>query len=306
MRKLGIALLLLLLGSMVPTLALNPGVVFEVETTYHSGSSPRVETAEMSVEGEMLKMEILPGESGGSSGTRDEAIFRGDLQQMIVVNHGDQSYMVIDLAAVQALAGQFGAQTGAASSAAAGAAAGGPIAAGLAELQKRLEGLDPESRRGVEALLRGQGLAVAGGAAPDRSTTEYRRTGERGVQAGYPCVKYEVLRGGRKVRELWVTDWSNVDGGEEARDAFNGLDAFVTELMQQLPGGAAGGGLFGDFENPADPFNLTGGFPVVTSEFGDDGELESESTFRSAKRQTIDPDAFEPPSGYRRMSMGPQ
>jgi hypothetical protein len=106
MRKLGVALFLLLLGSMVPTLALNPGVVFEVETTYHSGSSPRVETAEMSVEGEMLKMEILPG---GSGGTRDEAIFRGDRRQMVVVNHRDQSYMVIDLAAVQALTGQFGA-----------------------------------------------------------------------------------------------------------------------------------------------------------------------------------------------------
>ena len=250
-------------------------------------------------------MEILPG---GSGGTRDEAIFRGDRRQMVVVNHRDQSYMVIDLAAVQALTGQFGAQTGATSGA--GAAAGGQIAAGLAELQKRLEGLDPESRRRMEAMLRGQGLAglagAAGGAAPGRSTTEYRRTGERGDQAGYPCVKYEVLRGGRKVRELWVTDWSNVDGGGEARDAFNGLDAFMTELLQQLPGGAAGGGLFGDFENPADPSNQTGGFPVVTREFDDDGDLESESTLRSVRRRRLDPAAFEPPSGYRRMSMGPQ
>ena len=49
---------------------------------------------------------------------------------MVVVNHRDQSYMVIDLAAVQALTGQFGAQTGATSGA--GAAAGGQIAAGLA------------------------------------------------------------------------------------------------------------------------------------------------------------------------------
>ena len=306
MKKLSVALFLLLLGSMAPTLALNPGVVFEVETTYHSGSSPRVETAEMSVEGEMLKMEILPGETGGSGGPKDEAIFRGDRGQMVVVHHRDQSYMVIDEAAVRGIAGQFGAQAGAAS----GAAAGGQIAAGLAELQKRLEGLDPESRRKMEEMLRGQGLGglagAAGGAAPGRSTTEYRNTGDRGTQAGYPCVRYEVLRGGRKVRELWVTDWSNVDGGDEARDALAGVDAFVAGLLQQLPGGAAGAGLFGDFENPADPFNKTGSFPVVTREFEDDGDLESESILRSTRRMRLDPDAFEPPSGYKRMSMGPQ
>ena len=157
----------------------------------------------MSVEGEMLKMEILPGQSDDADGTRDEAIYRGDRRQMVVVNHRDRSYMAIDAAAVQAMAGQLGALTGAAS----GAAAGGQIAEGLAELQKRLEGLDPEARRRMEELLGGQGLAGlagaagaaggAGGAAPGRSTTEYRRTGERGDQAGYPCVKYEVLRGGR-------------------------------------------------------------------------------------------------------------
>ena len=48
-----------------------------------------------------------------------------------------------------------------------------------------------------------------------------------------------------------------------------------------------------------------GGFPVVTSEFGEDGSLEGESALRSAKRQTIDPDAFEPPSGYKRQEMLP-
>ncbi len=50
-----------------------------------------------------------------------------------------------------------------------------------------------------------------------------------------------------------------------------------------------------------------GGFPVVTREFDDyDGSLEGETALRSARRQTLDPDAFEPPKGYRLRSMGPQ
>ena len=45
------------------------------------------------------------------------------------------------------------------------------------------------------------------------------------------------------------------------------------------------------------------GFPVVTRELGDDDSLEGESILRSARRQTLDPDAFEPPSGYKRREM---
>ena len=46
-----------------------------------------------------------------------------------------------------------------------------------------------------------------------------------------------------------------------------------------------------------------GGFPVVTREFADDGSLQQETALRSAKRQTIDPDTFEPPSGYKQQEM---
>ncbi len=51
--------------------------------------------------------------------------------------------------------------------------------------------------------------------------------------------------------------------------------------------------------------NEIDGFPVVTRNFAG-GELESESTLRSAEERDLDPDAFEPPKGYRLRSMGPQ
>ena len=50
--------------------------------------------------------------------------------------------------------------------------------------------------------------------------------------------------------------------------------------------------------------NQVDGFPVSTRSF-DNGRLTDESTFKSARRQTLDPAAFEPPSGYKRQSMGP-
>ena len=45
------------------------------------------------------------------------------------------------------------------------------------------------------------------------------------------------------------------------------------------------------------------GFPVVTSGLGADGSVEDESSLRSARRRTLDPADFEPPSGYKRRSM---
>ena len=85
MKKLGFVLLLALFVYTAASPEPNPGVVFEIETTYHSGSSPRVETAEMSVEGEMLKMEILPGQDAGAGAVKDEVIFRGDRKDHLVL-----------------------------------------------------------------------------------------------------------------------------------------------------------------------------------------------------------------------------
>ena len=65
------ALFILLAGT-----SLTAGVVFQVETTYHSGSSSRgPESSKMSVEGKNLKMEIQSGR-GGSNQVPDEVVFR--------------------------------------------------------------------------------------------------------------------------------------------------------------------------------------------------------------------------------------
>ena len=290
---LGLVALFVLLG-LRPTPA-NPGVVFEVETTYHSGSSPRVETAEMSVEGEMLKMEIPPSaDTGGNS--KDQVIFRGDRREMIVVDHEEQSYMVFNEAMIEDMGRQLGEAQAALQ--------------GLQIPQAVLDQMPEAERKRIEAMLNQQGAGgvagvMPGGAGPSASTTEYRRTSERATREGYPCVKYETLRDGIVVQELWVTDWDNVDGGDEAERAFAALASFFEEMrdaMGDMMGGA--GAIFGG-QDPFSGFTEMGGIPVVSRRF-QDGGLESEAVLRSAQRQQLDPAAFEPPSGYRRMSMGPR
>lgn len=143
------------------------------------------------------------------------------------------------------------------------------------------------------------------GAMKPRSKPEVRKTGERAEKNGYPCVKYEVFRDGRKIREIWTTDWDNVEGGDEAWEAFGAMAEFFEALLEKMPAMPGGGDPLGG-QNPYDEMNLENGFPIVTSEFGEDGSLESESSLKSARQQRLDPSAFEPPAGYKRMSMGPR
>ncbi len=215
-------------------------------------------------------------------------IFRGDRGengQVVVVDHDNKSYFVMDDAAIKGISGQVGMMQ--------------------QRMQEVLKNLPKEQRDAIEKMHKqGGGPGMPFGGPPSRAKTEVRRTGERANKGGYPAVKFEVLRGTAKVRELWTTDWNNIDGGDEAADAFRAMGAFFRAIMDSMATSPGGGALGAD--NPWADMNFDNGFPVVINGFGEDGGLEDESNLRRTRRQSIDPDAFEPPSGYKRMSMGPQ
>ena len=289
MKKLGIVLLVALFvyAAPAPTPAptANPGVVFEIEVKDHEQSPPKTEEMEVVIEGRNIAIPV--SSSDGQSG-RGKMIFRGDRGdngEVVVVDDDKKTYYVMDDAAVRAMAGQVGA------------------AAGM--MEEALKNLTKEQREAIEKAQKQAGAGAMPGAMKPRSKPEVKRTGERGEKQGYPCVKYEVFQDGRKIREIWTTDWDNIDGGDEAEDAFRGMGAFFEALWKALPPLPGGEDPFGG-QNPYDEMNFENGFPVVVTGYGEDGGLEDESWLKRTRRQRIDPSAFEPPSGYKRMSMGPR
>ena len=265
------------------TLILSPlfaGVVYEIEVTDHEQSPPKTESIQAAVEGRHLKMGI----ASKGKGKQGEMIFRGDRREMVVVDHENGTYHLMDEATIGQVAGQ------------------------LSEVQRQvqdaLKNVPEDKRAMIEQMMKQKMPSHQGSKGPE---SELKKTSERADQNGYPCVKYEVIRGGNKIRELWVTDWSNVEGGSDVVDAFEDMAAFFRKMTESFSGAAgvslgrgasSGGGVFEHMKE-------LGGFPVVTRDFNDDGSLEGETALRSAKRQTIDPDAFEPPSGYKRQEMFP-
>lgn len=275
-----------LLSSAVLPMSAWAGVVFQVETTYHSGS-PGVESSELSVEKPNLKMEIAAGSGGTAGAERDVAIFNGDRREMIVVDSRDQSYMVIDSETTAQLSASVSDQ----------------MSQAMREMESQLEGLDPMQREMVERMLKGKMDGAAGPVGPmSQPPTRFLNTGQRGTKEGYPCVRYDVLRGEEKVQELWVTDWSNIEGGTDVAETFGEMAEFVDDTMGAF---SQNGGLFEASDNPIEAFTKINGFPVVTRDF-EGGELESETVLKSVTERDLDPDAFEPPKGYRLRTMGPQ
>ncbi|MEJ2085973.1 MAG: hypothetical protein P8Y44_09890 [Acidobacteriota bacterium] len=267
--------LALLLALAAGTAAVEAGVVYDIEVTDHQQSPPTTEGLQMVTDGKNIAMDIPPQQDSGSG----KAIFKGDEQEMVIVNDDTQSYMVIDKAAVDGIATQLNDV--------------------MKQMDEMLKNLPQEQQDAIKkAQAGGMGSTPGAGAAPPLKA-EVKRTDERGDQGGYPCVKYEVLLDGKKIRELWVTDWANVEGGSEASGAFEKMGEFFEELTSSMPDLGQGAGPDMDF---AETFSH--GFPVLSREFDPEtGDLESESALRGAKKQSIDPDAFEPPSGYQRTQM---
>ncbi len=274
-----VALVLLVMAGLGAS-RLAAGVVYEIEVMDHEQSPPKSESIEAAVEGKHLKMGIPAASAGGSPGAM---IFRGDRREMIVLNTDDKSYVVLDEATIAQIGGQ--------------------VSQAMAQVQEALKDAPADQRAMIEKMMKGRLPQTQPAEKPPGS--ELKKTGEKATHGGYPCVKYEVWRGGRKVRELWVAPWSNIEGGKEAAEVFEDMADFFSQMMDSLPdmGGGFGGAGLGD--NPFEHMKDLDGFPVVTRELGEDGSLKSESTLRSAQRRTLDPAEFEPPSGYKRQQMFP-
>ena len=298
-------LLLGLLGLSTPSF--NPGVVFEIAVTDHAASPPSVATLTVSVHGpHKLKMEILSSAKAEAAAATTEFIYRGDREEVVIVDKEKETFVVLNKATLKAMATRLGAARQEASKAAEGME--------QLEIPKAILDRMPEEQRRevlermeeIKRQMAGANAPGAGaGATRERSKSEYKRTGERATKQGYACVKVDVFRDGKQTKELWVTDWDNIEGGGEAAEVFLSMAGFFEELMDSFGDmmGDSGNGFLAGANNPFANLANLDGFPVLTHEFSADGELKSETLFRSARRQTIDPDAFEPPSGYKRQEI---
>jgi hypothetical protein len=252
------------------------GVIYEVDVKDHTQSPPQVETTQMRIEGRRLKVEMAPGSHHRAPG---EMIYRGDRREMLVIDHNRKSYMVIDQKTVESMGQQY--------------------KQAMSQVQEMLKNA-PESQRAMLEKMMKEQMPQMSAQQPGSPQSELRQTGERAVKAGYACVKYEIWQEDHKHLEFWVTDWDKVEGGQEVKPVFEEMAAFFKEMLENFGGAGHAPGNFGSsFFAYLDQVD---GFPVLSGEFKN-GSLVRESILRSAKRQTLNPTAFEPPATYQQSKM---
>jgi hypothetical protein len=245
----------------------SAGVLYEVESSYGGTASE----AGIAVDGLKMKMDVASGEKNWNG----DMIFDGNRREMIVVNHDNKTYFVIDEEQMRKL--------------------GETVSQAMASVEQALAGLPESQRAKMEQMMKSR--------MPDMGTprqpSELKKTGAGDTVNGFDCEVYEVWRGGVRERELCVTDWNNVAGGSEVAEVFSEMGEFMTEMLDSLP--KIGGGSLGDatYEH----LKEMNGFPVRTREYDDNGTLAGQSSLISSKSADFEPADFEPPTNYKRKDL---
>lgn len=243
--------------------------ILEIQSTEFSQGEPIVGTVQISTSGNDARIEIISVTSAEAGGI----IFHGDRNEMIILDHAQGNYMVIAQERMNAMASQ--------------------VSQAMTQMQEALAAMPPEQRAMAEQMMQQRFPAEA----PARSPDTINDLGSTGEVAGLECRNYEVVRDGRKVRELCVSDWDDIEGGQETADALKGVAAFF-EGIRQAYSGAGGMDVFDRQQELFGHMNELNGYPVLYRDFSATGALERQSILTSAREEDVSPDYFEPPEGY--------
>ena len=251
------------------------GAILKTETKEYHVDPPAIGTTTMYADGDLLRIEI----NSVSSAEDGLVIFRGDRNEMLVADSERLEYYVIDQQSMNQMAGQ--------------------MSKAMKEMDEMMKSMPPDQRAMAEQMMKQQMPALQ--AAPESPST-VQKTGKSDTINGYDCEYYEVLKEGRKSREMCVAKWGDIDGGAEAIDAMMGMGKFF-ESMHDAFASATGTDFMGSQQEVFAHMRKLGGYPVYARDYDDTGALEGESTLKSSQSESIDTAMFAAPEGYRRKEM---
>jgi hypothetical protein len=243
--------------------------ILEFQTTEFSQGQAIVGTVQISSSGKDTRLEIISVSSGEAGGM----IFHGEQNEMIILDHAQGNYMVIDQARMNAMASQ--------------------VSQAMSQMQEALAAMPPEQRALAEQMMQQRFPA----APPEQSSETINDLGSHGEVVGIACRNYEVIRDGLKVRELCVSDWDDIHGGQETTDALKGVANFF-ESMRQAFSGAGGMDVFDRQQELFGHMDELDGYPVLYRDFSASGALERQTILTAAREEEVAPGFFLPPAGY--------
>ena len=194
------------------TLSLLPslfaGFVYHMQITHHDVSPAQMSEGTISFQGDKLLIKM---------DKEVWLVYDASKQEVTAIEHNQKEYRVLNKETFESIAAQVN-----------------PM---LEQMREQVEQLPPEQREAAEKMLKGK--------FPDQAAIklpEVKKTLETATRNGYPCTRIELIEEGRKVSEVWVTDFDRVEGSEEAVRLFLDMGRFIKEMAgsmvpgMQMPG----------------------------------------------------------------------
>jgi hypothetical protein len=202
-------------------------------------------------------------------------IYRGDKKEIVMINHNDKTYMILDQAAMDALAKQ--------------------LEQVMSQMNEAMKNMPPDQRAKMEEMIKQKMPGAYGGGKYVEPVLKKVGTGSVN---GISCTKYDVYKGDEKIRQHCVANWKSIEGGEEMMTVMLQMADFMDQMAKSF---SKAGNFVGEqvqFErNVFNQLRQLNGFPVQTIEY-DKGKVEAESTFKSSEKAKVDDAELEPPAGY--------
>lgn len=207
-------------------------------------------------------------------------VFLGGKNEMIMIDHDNKSYIIMDEATMKSLAAQ--------------------IEQAMSQMEAAMKDMPPDQREQMMEMMKQKMPGMGGGSYVE---PVLKKVGEGNVK-GVSCVKYDVYRGDEKVRQHCVANWNSIQGGEEMMTVMLRMADFVDMMAKSFSkAGSLAGGQMQFEKNVFNQLNQLNGFPIETIEYSD-GKEESISTFESSEKTTVDASDMAPPAGYTKQSTG--
>ena len=159
--------------------------------------------------------------------------------------------------------------------------------------------LTPEQKAMMDAQMKKMG--VKGDGASARSTEiEVLMLSETKMLQGFKCQKHDVIRGGAKRAEAWLTQAADTTATSAEMMSMTGMINLITLLLDSMSSMTKSIGL--DLSLPTGLVRGMEGVPVYVKDLDGDA-IRSEMTLQSLKRGKIDKSVFEIGDGYKKQDL---
>ena len=230
-------------------------------------------TVQISIDGAALRIDAT-GDPADESGS---LLFHSDAGEMTAIDHSRKQYVVMDEAAFEDVAGQ--------------------IDDAMQEMREALAQLPPEQRAMAERMMKQRmGSMGPGAGAPTARPRAIEKTGGSDSVNGYPCETYAMIEDGRTTRDMCVTSWSNIEGGDAYARVMGKMAGFFENMRRTFSRG--GMDLMGSGSDVFTHMRDIDGFPVRSRSYDGNGAVVEETTLVSSESRDLDPVVFAPPAGY--------